>query len=179
MKAPRFFEDRARCPQRAVTLRGALRITRPTLGVLGFLVSILTAPAAEPTPAPLAPADVQFFENKIRPLLATKCYKCHSREADKVRGGFLLDSREGLLEGGSTGPAIVLGKPDDSLLIRAIRYEDPDLQMPPKGEKLSDREIADLMGWDEKHVAEIRRRYVDDSAIVVALTRRLADTGTG
>ncbi|MEO7414464.1 MAG: PSD1 and planctomycete cytochrome C domain-containing protein [Opitutaceae bacterium] len=105
--------------------------------------------AAAPAAAPrtVSATDMQFFENKIRPILVEKCYKCHSREADKVRGGFLLDSHDGLLEGGSTGPAIVPGKPDESLLIQAIRYKDPDLQMPPKGDKLSDREIADLTEW--------------------------------
>jgi mono/diheme cytochrome c family protein len=108
------------------------------------------AAAATPppaSPAALSPADIQFFENKIRPILVEKCYKCHSRDADKVRGGFLLDSHEGLIAGGSTGPAIVLGKPDESLLIQAVRYTDPDLQMPPKDQKLSDREIADLTDW--------------------------------
>lgn len=120
------------------------------LAIAGAALAVTLHAATAPLPASppaLSPTDMQFFESKIRPILAEKCYKCHSREADKVRGGFQLDTREGLLEGGSTGPAIVLGKPDDSLLIQAIRYSDPDLQMPPKGEKLSDREIADLTEW--------------------------------
>jgi mono/diheme cytochrome c family protein len=97
----------------------------------------------------LAPADLQFFENKIRPLFADKCYKCHSRDADKVKGGLMLDTREAWLHGGNTGPALVPGKPDDSLLIQAIRYADEDLQMPPEkdGGKLSDAQIADLTEW--------------------------------
>src|SRR3954471_11767462 len=106
-----------------------LRVSLLTLIGSALAAALHAAPAPASTPSStLSPADIQFFENKIRPILVEKCYKCHSREADKVRGGFLLDSHEGLLEGGSTGPAIVLGKPDDSLLIQAIRYNDPDLQ---------------------------------------------------
>ncbi len=112
-----------------------------------------------PTPA-LSTADLQFFEAKVRPILVGKCYNCHSKEADKVRGGFLLDTREALLHGGNSGPAIVPGNPDDSLLVQAIRYKDEDLQMPPKGEKLSDREIADLTEW-------VRRGAPDPRTLVV------------
>lgn len=101
--------------------------------------------AAEP--APLSSADQQFFENKIRPVLVENCYKCHSRDADKVKGGLLLDSREALLHGGLSGAAIVPGDPEKSLLIEAIRYANEDLQMPPKGKKLTDQQIADLTEW--------------------------------
>lgn len=104
----------------------------------------------------VSPADLQFFESKIRPILIENCYQCHSREADKVRGGLLLDSREGVLHGGSTGPAIVAGKPDESLLIQAIRYRDPDLQMPPQDKKLSDRQIADLTEWVKRGAPDPR-----------------------
>jgi cytochrome c553 len=102
--------------------------------------------AAAATPA-ISSNDLQFFENKIRPLLADKCYKCHSKESDKVRGGLILDSKEGMMHGGNTGPAIVPGKPGQSLLIDAVSYKNEDLQMPPKGEKLSDQQIADLTEW--------------------------------
>ncbi len=95
----------------------------------------------------IAPGDLQFFETKVRPILVNSCYKCHSRDADKIKGGLMLDTREAWLHGGNTGPAIVPGKPDDSLLIQAVRYKDEDLQMPPKGEKLSDAQIADLTEW--------------------------------
>jgi mono/diheme cytochrome c family protein len=105
-------------------------------------------PAGHPVvKAAIAPADLQFFEAKIRPILTDKCYNCHSKEGDKVKGGLLLDTREGLLAGGNTGPAIVPGNPNDSLLIQAVRYKDEDLQMPPKGEKLTDQQIADLTEW--------------------------------
>ncbi len=89
----------------------------------------------------------QFFEAKIRPVLADKCYKCHSAQSPKIKGGLWLDTREGTLKGGETGPAVVPGDLDKSLLIKAVRYTDPDLQMPPKDEKLSAEQIADLETW--------------------------------
>ena len=88
----------------------------------------------------------QFFEAKIRPVLATHCGECHASTAEKLRGGLRLDSREGLRLGGDSGPAIVPGRPDESLLLRAIRYRDEDLQMPPKG-KLPDAVVADFEAW--------------------------------
>jgi hypothetical protein len=87
---------------------------------------------------------VAFFEKKIRPVLVEHCYRCHST-AKKQRGGLALDSRDGLRKGGDRGPAIVPGKPKDSLLLQAVRYgEEP--RMPPKG-KLADTVIADLEKW--------------------------------
>jgi hypothetical protein len=93
------------------------------------------------------PADgVEFFEAKIRPVLVKHCYSCHSAEAKKPKGGLLLDSRAGVLRGGESGPAIVPGKPGASLLLRAVRHDDPELKMPPSG-KLPDAVIADLERW--------------------------------
>src|SRR5205823_1757505 len=76
-------------------------------------------------------AQLDFFEQKIRPVLAEHCYPCHATSAAKVRGGLLLDSRDGLRRGGTGGPAVVPGDPAASRLFRALRYE--DLQMPPAG----------------------------------------------
>ena len=90
------------------------------------------------------PAGIEFFENKIRPVLVESCYKCHSEKSEKVKGGLLLDSREAILKGGDNGPAVVPGDTEKSLLIKAVRYTDDDLQMPPKGKKLSGEQIADL-----------------------------------
>ena len=90
---------------------------------------------------------VQFFDAKIRPILAEKCYKCHAIETGKSKGGLTLDTRDGLLKGGENGPGLKPGDPDGSILIKAVLYTDSDLQMPPKGEKLSDAEIADLVAW--------------------------------
>src|SRR6185295_7913248 len=83
---------------------------------------------------------------KIRPALSQYCYKCHSAEAAKLKGGLLLDTRDGLRAGGESGPALVPGEPDKSLLVKAIRHKDENLKMPPK-EKLPDAVIADLEKW--------------------------------
>ncbi len=114
-----------------------------------FLTLTFTLPlhSAQP-PAPSA-ADTQLFDTKIHPILSEQCFKCHSHSADKIKGGLMLDSRAAMLQGGNSGPIIVPGKPDDSLLIQALRYTDPELQMPPEkhGGKLTDQQIADFTEW--------------------------------
>src|SRR5688572_2569515 len=109
-----------------------------------LLVASLSAFAAEPV---LTPEQTTFFESKIRPVLVDNCYKCHSQAADKVKGGLLLDSREGWQKGGDSGVVIVPGDPEKSLLIRAVRYADKDVQMPPNDKKLPAQQIADLEAW--------------------------------
>ncbi|CAN5509065.1 PSD1 and planctomycete cytochrome C domain-containing protein [soil metagenome] len=90
---------------------------------------------------------VAFFEKKIRPVLIDSCYACHdSDKPDKIKGGLTLNSREGLRTGGDNGPAILAGDANRSLLIKAIRYTDDKMQMPPK-KKLSDQQIADFETW--------------------------------
>ncbi len=91
----------------------------------------------------LDPALEEFFEAKVRPVLADNCLECHG--AEKSKGGLRLDARTAMLKGGDTGPVVVPGKPAESALIDAIRYEG-DGQMPPKG-KLKDAEIAALTEW--------------------------------
>lgn len=86
-----------------------------------------------------------FFENRVRPLLAEHCYECHSEK--KVKGGLRVDSRDALLKGGDTGPAIVPGDRAKSLLLRAVRHELRDLAMPAKKAKLPETAIADLSTW--------------------------------
>ncbi len=94
-------------------------------------------------------AQLAFFEKNIRPVLAEKCYKCHSADAEKVKGGLLLDTREGIREGGDSGHAVVPGNVAESLLIKALRYTDKDTAMPPQksGGKLADTVIADFEKW--------------------------------
>ena len=87
-----------------------------------------------------------FFEAKIRPVLAAKCYACHNSKMKEPKGYLSLDSREGVMKGGTLGPAIVPGKPGDSKIIHALKYADPHLQMPPSG-KLADDVIADFETW--------------------------------
>jgi hypothetical protein len=91
-------------------------------------------------------AGIEFFEKKIRPILIEHCFECHAAGAKKIRGGLLLDSRDGLRKGGFTGPAIEPGDPDKSLLIKAVRYTDETTKMPKKG-KLPAAIIADLETW--------------------------------
>jgi hypothetical protein len=86
-----------------------------------------------------------FFEAKVLPVLQQRCYECHSHEK-KIKGGLALDLRKGWETGGDNGPAIVPGQPDKSLLVKAVRYSDPDIEMPPKG-KLAADEIAVLEKW--------------------------------
>ncbi len=124
-------------------------------------------PAARPVHAmpgmtPIAHEDLQFFESRIRPILAEHCYKCHGEGADEVKGGLLLDSAQGVSEGGLSGPVVVPGDPAGSLLVTAVSYLDEDLRMPPKGRKLSDKQIADLTEWV--------RRGAPDPRVAVAAT---------
>src|SRR6185369_11539879 len=91
--------------------------------------------------------DVELFEKKIRPLFVENCYKCHSASSEKLKGGFRLDAKDLALKGGESGrAAIVPGDPSKSLLIEAVRYNNTDLQMPPK-KKLSQQQIDDLTAW--------------------------------
>jgi dienelactone hydrolase/Ca2+-binding EF-hand superfamily protein len=96
-----------------------------------------------------ADADLAFFEKNIRPVLIKSCYECHSAEADKLKAGLALDARAALLKGGDSGAAVVLGKPEESLLIKSLRHDDPDLKMPPEkhGGKLSEAVIANFVEW--------------------------------
>ncbi len=109
-----------------------------------LLGAIFSLPAFGQSPP--SAADTTFFEQKIRPLLVEHCYSCHSVSGKKLKGGLLLDSREAILKGGDTGAAVIVGQPDKSLLMKAVRYKDTDLQMPPKG-RLSEREVANLEQW--------------------------------
>ena len=99
---------------------------RPLLLVLAVAFGPASLPAATPEEG------LAFFEKQIRPLLEDHCYNCHSTEAGKAKGGLKLDSRDGWMKGGESGPALVPGKPDESLLIRGVRRWDQDFQMPPK-----------------------------------------------
>ncbi len=111
--------------------------------LLGFPVSLALS-AAE---AKLTPDQLDFFEKKIRPILVDNCYKCHSHDSEKVKGGLLLDTRDGALKGGDTGPAIVPGDLEKSLLIEAVHYTNKDLQMPPNDRQLETDQIHDLEAW--------------------------------
>jgi cytochrome c553 len=128
--------------------------SRPLAALLSAVIRTISCVAAlcfteasladnKPASPAVSPADADYFETKIRPLLIAKCAECHG--ADKQKGGLRLDSRDAALRGGDSGAAFEPGKPDDSRLIEAIGYR-TDLKMPPKS-KLSDIEIAHLTDW--------------------------------
>ena len=125
------------------------------LGILtlNFLFWTATVQSAEPKPAAvpatkdaaeISPKDLAFFEEHVRPLLIKRCYSCHSADAEELKGGLALDTRAAWQTGGDSGPALEPGKPDESLLIDAVRFE--VLEMPPSG-KLPAEEIAILEKW--------------------------------
>ncbi|MFL2943413.1 MAG: DUF1553 domain-containing protein [Limisphaerales bacterium] len=90
-------------------------------------------------------AGLEFFEKKIRPVLVSECYQCHSKD-EKVKGGLRLDWKGGWQEGGDSGAAIIPGQVGKSLLIQAIRYSDAELEMPPK-KRLTADQVADFEKW--------------------------------
>ena len=119
-----------------------------------FAVALpLSAEESKPTPE-----QFDFFEKKIRPVLADKCYKCHSEKTEKVKGGLVLDTREGIRRGGDSGAAVVPGDLKESILIEAVRYHNKDFAMPPEkeGGKLPDAIIKDFETWVSSGAADPR-----------------------
>jgi cytochrome c553 len=126
-------------------------------------IALLACTAAGVLGAAQPPAQQgEFFEKQIRPILAERCYECHSAEK-KQKGGLSLDTRDATLKGGDTGPALVAGDPEKSLLIEAVRYKNHDLQMPPK-KRLTDSEVKALEDWvkmgapDPREAAPVAKR---------------------
>ncbi|MDZ4401881.1 PSD1 and planctomycete cytochrome C domain-containing protein [Prosthecobacter sp.] len=126
---------------------------------LAFVPSLLCLLAAASRCLAASAADdakaVEFFENKIRPVLAEKCYSCHSVKSGKNKGGLLLDTRESTRQGGDTAAAVVPGDAEKSLLLKAIGYADEDLQMPPK-KQLPAEVVADFATWIAMGAADPR-----------------------
>ncbi len=121
-----------------------MSLQRPTIILLILFCSAVVFPRTGGGAESAAMSDgLAYFEKHIRPLLIEHCYSCHQ---DRQEGGLRLDHRQGLLDGGDSGPAISPGDTEASLLIKAVRYDDPDLQMPPD-EKLSQAEIKHLEHW--------------------------------
>ncbi len=116
-------------------------ITRMFVGA-ALVISPLPAFAQDK----IAPEQLEFFERKVRPVLVEHCFECHSAKATKPKGGFRLDSRAGMLDGGDLGPALVPGQPDKSRILEAISHKNLKLKMPQKY-KLPDAIVADLSAW--------------------------------
>lgn len=122
--------------------RSLTRMKLPHIFLFVLLIPLITdlALASETV-------DTTFFETRIRPVLIESCHKCHSVEAGKSKGGLLLDTKAGIQAGGDNGPAVVPGDIEESLLIAAISHSQPDLEMPPKKERLPEAIIADFKKW--------------------------------
>jgi len=145
-----FVNERYRtvrsCPSRT-SLRSTL-LTWPLLWASLYAVA-LVAPytiADEPTADSFTQEQLEFFENRVRPLLVEHCYECHSGTSTTIQGKLRLDSREFALRGGESGAAVVPGKPDESLLLSAVRWK--GLEMPPD-RKLNDQQLTTLTRWVE------------------------------
>lgn len=116
-----------------------------------LLLCLLVEARADDTAVPVGEteAGIAFFEKKVRPVLVKHCYECHAARQGTSEGDLQLDSREGIRKGGSRGPAVVPGDPHASWLLISVSHTDPDLQMPPKKERLPEGVIADLKRWVE------------------------------
>lgn len=110
-----------------------------------FLMPVMVAGAAPLGAAEITAEGRDFFENRIRPVLATECYECH--DGKKSKGGLRLDYRDALLSGGDSGAAVVPGDVEKSLLIQSISHADEDLKMPKNGAKLDSKVLADFVRW--------------------------------
>jgi hypothetical protein len=112
----------------------------------GLIFGVTSSGQTEQKPAEPTKEGIAFFERYIRPVLAERCYECHSAAAQKLKGKLLLDSQAGIAKGGASGPVLVPGDVEKSRLIQAIRWTDSDLAMPPKA-KLSPEQIERFEQW--------------------------------
>ncbi len=142
------------------SIMGSMRLSGSQSTCIRLLVATLLATFV----LPAAIADdainksIELFEKQVRPTLIEQCIRCHGSE--KQQGGLRLDTREGWSKGGDSGPPIVPGEPDKSLLLSAIRYENPDLEMPPRG-KLPERTIKAIETWVEMGAVDPRTSMID------------------
>ena len=113
-------------------------------------IALLLLGAPEGTPDGTRAGDIEFFEARVRPILAENCFRCHGPE--KQKAGLRLDSRDAILRGGDNGAVIAPGKPEESRLVTAVGYGDVRLTMPPRG-KLPDAAILALTAWVQRGAA--------------------------
>ncbi|HEV3340830.1 MAG TPA: DUF1553 domain-containing protein [Pirellulales bacterium] len=125
------------------TLIASSRVKRAAIVLLVAACFVLPAARSGHAAESAQPANIDFFEKKVRPLLISRCHKCHGPKEQK--GGLRLDSRQAVMAGGELGKIVVPGKPEESLLISAVRHG-PVVQMPPDG-KLADADVAALVEW--------------------------------
>ena len=137
-----------------------------------FLGLIATATFTAPAAQPASKEGLEMFEKDIRPVLARYCYECHSTQAKKIKGKLLLDSHQGIVKGGENGAVLLPGDAEASRLITAIRWSDPDLQMPPK-QKLSPQQIEKFEQWVRMGAPDPR----DDAAATNKLSTTNIESG--
>jgi mono/diheme cytochrome c family protein len=134
--------------RRATPLGVTLGLSVVCLIAASLLPGLVATTNAAPAPpqAALTTEQAAFFEKNIRPVLANNCYGCHSADS-KAAGGLLVDSRETLLKGGRSGPAIIPGDPDDSLLLKRIHLSDEKHRMPKDDDPLQKSDVDNLTTW--------------------------------
>lgn len=140
--------------------------------VVGFFSGVTVAQSTTDPPPLATRAHLDFFESKVRPLLVEHCYECHSVQSGESEGELFLDSGPATLRGGTMGQALVPGKPDKSLIIRAVRYSDRNLQMPPT-DKLSDESIQILEQWIQSGAVDPRSEASSAAGTDVASSERI------
>ena len=140
--------DRWWCALRSIKLGESVRGRHRSVTLLLVVTALLVS-----TRVIAADDGLDLFESKIRPILVKRCEKCHG--AKKQEGGLRLDQKAGWARGGDQGPAIVPGKPHESLIVKAVSYQDKDLQMPPGG-KLPERDIEALGEWVKRGALDPR-----------------------
>jgi mono/diheme cytochrome c family protein len=118
----------------------------------GFVASLLCL-----TNAAISDDAAEQFKKSVRPLFERKCFECHSAKADELKGNLKLETLDDILKGGATGPAVIAGDTENSFLLRAIRYQEDDYQMPPAG-RLDDKDIALVEKWVKSLKSEEKRR---------------------
>ena len=128
---------------------------------MGRALAILALGTSSLAAADLKPADVEFFETKIRPVLVAECYECH--DAKKQKGDLRLDYRDGLLKGGEEGPAIVPGDAKKSILLQSMDHTHESLEMPKKRPKLDAQILADFAEWINRGAPDPRTNAPEDS----------------
>ncbi len=124
------------------------------------------------------PTATEFFEKEIRPVFADKCYGCHSSKLKSPMGGLVLDTKNGLKQGGNSGPVIVPGDPASSRLLQALSYKLTDLRMPPAG-KLPDEKFAAFEKWIADGAADPREETPAAASGAPAPAKKGMDIETG
>ena len=135
-----------------------------------LLVFLLTRSAG------LAEQRTDFFEKKIRPVLSMSCYECHSAKSKSLKAGLLLDRKAGWVRGGKNGAVIHPGKPDESILMNALKYDNHELQMPPSG-KLSETVLADFEKWISMGAPDPRNSSMEEVFAVGGLKAKSLKEG--